>query len=279
MSNFVLSRRRATHTSGYIDVDLVPDPHAYVRRLDGQGRTAFWQAIKLQTYQLLELQSGASVLDVGCGTGDDARALAAIVGPNGQVIGVDRSKTMIAEARRRAEGVDLPVRFVRGNAEELDFPESTFDGCRVERVLQHVANPRQAIAEMVRVSRSGARIVSTDPDYGTMTILGAEAELTRRIVEQRCRHFSNGRVGRDLPGLFLEFRLQRVRVSVRTLATEEIDRATYGQLSKLAGRAEDAGVITATQAQSWLAQLSQAARESRFRYAINVFIVSGRRAC
>jgi SAM-dependent methyltransferase len=238
MSSNLLSPSVETNRSGFVDVDGSKDPIAYVRRLDEQGRSPFWHAIKLQSYQLLALEPGAAVLDVGCGTGNDALALAAIVGPTGQVVGIDCSTTMLAAANRRSQDGHLPVQFMFGNAEELDFPGSTFDGCRVERVLQHVAKPRRAIAEMVRVSRCGASIVAIDPDYGTLTILGAEPALTRRIVEHRCRHFANGRVGRDLPRLFLDSRLQRVRVSIRTLATGELDRATYGHLSKLASRAE-----------------------------------------
>ncbi len=46
----------------------------------------------------MHLVAGASVLEVGCGTGDDAIALAQIVGPSGQVTAIDRSQTMLQEA-------------------------------------------------------------------------------------------------------------------------------------------------------------------------------------
>jgi ubiquinone/menaquinone biosynthesis C-methylase UbiE len=95
-----------------------------VRRLDEQGRSPFWQAIKRQSYELLQLERGAAVLDVGCGTGNDALALAAIVGPTGRVVGIDCSTTMLEVANRRSQDGHLPVRFMLGNAEELDFPES-----------------------------------------------------------------------------------------------------------------------------------------------------------
>ena len=53
------------------------------------------------------MQEGHHILDVGCGTGDDVLALARIVGETGRVVGIDNSETMIAEARQRAEGLDL----------------------------------------------------------------------------------------------------------------------------------------------------------------------------
>src|SRR4051812_16620897 len=91
------------------DVDRAPDPQAFVRFLDGLRPSAAFRAYKNQTFSALELQPGDAVLDVGCGPGDDIFALAELVGANGRAVGVDRSETMITEARRRAHALGLPV--------------------------------------------------------------------------------------------------------------------------------------------------------------------------
>ena len=59
------------------------------------------QDYKRRTFALLGAKAGARLLDVGCGTGDDALAMARLVGPDGHVTGIDTSETMIAEARAR----------------------------------------------------------------------------------------------------------------------------------------------------------------------------------
>src|SRR5262249_50448086 len=56
---------------------------------------------KETSYALLQLRPGMTVLDLGCGVGDDARRLADLVQPGGSVIGVDARADMIAEARQR----------------------------------------------------------------------------------------------------------------------------------------------------------------------------------
>jgi len=145
--------------SGFSEVDHATDPTKYVRRVDAINGTSFWQAIKRRARDLLDVRHGARILDLGCGTGDEALELARLVGSAGRVVGVDRSQTMVAEARRRAAGKYLPVEYRLSDAQCLDFPDEWFDGCRCERVLQHLDDPRQAVAELVRVVRPDGRVV------------------------------------------------------------------------------------------------------------------------
>ncbi|MFW6074798.1 MAG: methyltransferase domain-containing protein, partial [Chloroflexota bacterium] len=113
------------------DVDASTDPAARVEYLDAVTRTA---AYKEETYRLLEIKPGDAVLDVGCGAGDDVRAMAEIVGQTGRAVGLDVSRTMIEAAKRRSEGSALPVEFVQASAYELPFEDDSFDASRIDRV-------------------------------------------------------------------------------------------------------------------------------------------------
>jgi len=146
--------------TGWANVDRTADPRAFVYHLDLRNARADYQARKRHTFALLEVQAGHHLLDVGCGTGEDVRALAHLVGHTGRVVGVDRSATLIAEACHRAAGLRLPVEYHVGDAQRLDFADHTFDDCRAERVFVHLDNPRQALAEMIRVAsgRSSLRL-------------------------------------------------------------------------------------------------------------------------
>ncbi len=114
-----------TTASGFDHVDASSDPEHFVRYLEYTTGIASLKALKLWSYRLLELPAGASVLDVGCGLGQDVQALAQLVGPGGRAVGVDSRATMIAEARQRAFGSGLLVEFVAGQAERLEFPDGT----------------------------------------------------------------------------------------------------------------------------------------------------------
>lgn len=95
---------RRDDRSEFADVDRATDPGHFVRLLDTFTAIDFIRAYKLRSYELLDVRERDHLLDLGCGNGDDALELARRVGPNGRVVGVDRSETIVPEARRRAEG-------------------------------------------------------------------------------------------------------------------------------------------------------------------------------
>jgi 2-polyprenyl-3-methyl-5-hydroxy-6-metoxy-1,4-benzoquinol methylase len=133
--------------------------------LDTLSAAEFAQAYKRQSFELLDVQEGDWVLDVGCGPGDDVRLLAQRVGRAGRVVGVDNDAAMVGEAYRRGADKTLPVAFHLCDVHHLAFDEDVFDRCRADRVFQHLEDPRQALAEIVRVARPGVRIVVIEPDW------------------------------------------------------------------------------------------------------------------
>ena len=96
------------------------------------------------------------VLDVGCGTGALAYALAPLVG---EVVGVDSSEEYLAVAREHAPP---GCTFVAGDAEALPFPYGDFDLVGCLRVLHHVRRPELVVGEIARVTRPGGRILLAD---------------------------------------------------------------------------------------------------------------------
>jgi ubiquinone/menaquinone biosynthesis C-methylase UbiE len=81
-----------------------PMTHArWVQYLDTLAQLDYMQAVKQTVMARLDLRAGDSVLDAGCGTGDDVRAMASWVGPMGRVVGLDIHEETLAETHRRAD--------------------------------------------------------------------------------------------------------------------------------------------------------------------------------
>jgi ubiquinone/menaquinone biosynthesis C-methylase UbiE len=104
----------------------------------------------------------ASVLDVGSGTGSVALAAAERL-PAAQVVGVDPSPAYVAYAKTRTP--DDRVRFLVGDACQLQFDERSFDAVLSCLVLNFLPDPERALAEMIRVTRPGAVIAAAVWDY------------------------------------------------------------------------------------------------------------------
>jgi SAM-dependent methyltransferase len=262
---------------GFEDVDRAADPGALVSYLDTVTTMEAVRAYKRQSFLRLGVREGQSVLDVGCGSGDDLRALAELVGPTGRVVGVESSAEMLARARERTRG--LPVDMRRGDAHQLDFPDNSFDGCRADRVFQHLADPRQAMRELVRVARPGARVAVVDPDWGTLVVAADDRALTRRIADYQCdRRVRNGWMGRGLLALARDCGLADLATDTATAIFTDLSLATeLLHLRKAADEAAAAGVISAADGAAWMTQLEQAAAAGRFFSALSVFGVSGRK--
>lgn len=106
-------------------------------------------------------------LDLCCGTGDLAFELAR---RGARVVGLDFSAAMLEVARTRAAGEPSrrPVRFVRGDAQRVPFPDNTFEIVTVGYGLRNLADWRKGLAEMWRVATPGGRLLVLDfgkPDH------------------------------------------------------------------------------------------------------------------
>lgn len=108
--------------------------------------------------------AGLRVLEVACGRGGFARELARA---GAVVTGCDFSHMAlsIAEQKSRSESERLDARFVQGDAQELPFASESFDIVVSCETIEHVPDARKALGEMYRVSRTGARLFLTTPNY------------------------------------------------------------------------------------------------------------------
>jgi demethylmenaquinone methyltransferase / 2-methoxy-6-polyprenyl-1,4-benzoquinol methylase len=107
---------------------------------------------------LAQIAPGARVLDVACGTGDLALELARRVGPGGEVVACDFSEQMLELARAKA--VDKPtVRVEWANALELPYRDDEFAAATVGFGARNFSDLQRGLSEMVRVVRSGGRVV------------------------------------------------------------------------------------------------------------------------
>jgi SAM-dependent methyltransferase len=106
----------------------------------------------------LKPQPGEALLDIGCGCGATSLALAAHVGPEGRVLGLDISEPMLATARRRAEGLAHPLAFEIADAQTADLGEAVFDALFSRFGVMFFAEPEAAFANLRRALKPEGRL-------------------------------------------------------------------------------------------------------------------------
>lgn len=116
--------------------------------------------------ELVNLQPGEAVLDVGCGTGAMALVAKEAVGETGRVSAIEPSLDMVAFARRKAARRKLVVDFRPGVIEHLDYPDQAFEALFCLIVMHHMPDETklEGIREMARVLKPGGRLLVVDSD-------------------------------------------------------------------------------------------------------------------
>lgn len=105
-------------------------------------------------------QPREQVLDLACGTGVVARAVAPLVGAQGSVVGVDVAPGLLAIARSLPAPTGASIAWLEGDAAALDLSDASFDLVICQQGLQFFAQREAALAEIVRVLRPGGRLVA-----------------------------------------------------------------------------------------------------------------------
>ena len=104
---------------------------------------------------------GQKILDLAGGTGDLAERLSRMVGPDGEVVIGDINKSMLNVGRERLldRGICGNVQYVQANAENLPFPDSSFDCVTIAFGLRNVTDKPRALESMYRVLKPGGRLL------------------------------------------------------------------------------------------------------------------------
>ncbi len=262
-------------TTQFPTLDRQTDPRFFIQYLDAGNALADIKRLKQVMIAQLELHDGVHLLDIGCGTGDDVRALAQEVGPRGRSVRVDASAMMIAEAQHRHMATGLSVAFMVGSAQHLAFADASFDRCRAERVLMHLDHPERALVEMVRVVRSGGKMVVFDMDWGMMFVDSPYQETTRTILQAFSDGMRHGWIGRSLPRLFQRAGLVEVTCVPHTVHLDYTfaHRLFDGHLTKV----QATGLVSADECTRWWQHLAQAEEAGQFHAGQLGFVVSGRK--
>ena len=226
-------------------LDYTPTALDFVTRRSLESHGAFF---------LPSLQPGMSVLDCGCGTGSITLGIAERVG-DGNVVGVDINEVQVELATRRAaEYGRRHVRFRRGSAYELPFPDASFDAVFSHALLEHLREPERALREFLRVVRPGGKVAVCVLDWGGSLYFPPWKKLSvalRVCNEIQNRGGGDTHFGRKLLGCMSDAGFVKLRAQARYENHERPETITEPIAALLDSHAETA---LAAATREWTAQ-------------------------
>jgi arsenite methyltransferase len=146
-------------------------------------------AQRLETIRQLNLSSGESVLDVGCGPGYLCESMGEIVGRHGAVVGIDVSSDLIALCNRRKASKWLS--YAIGDATKVNQADASFDVVVCTQVAEYVSDVDRVLSEAFRVLKPGGRTVFVVTDWDAVVWYSKNPDrmaLVMNLWEEHCAH-------------------------------------------------------------------------------------------
>lgn len=202
------------------------------------------------------LGPGARVLDLGSGAGDVAMVAARLVGPHGEVVGIERDAEAVASASTRVREAGIRnVRFEQGDAQTIDGVHGPFDAVVGRLVLMYLADPVATLKRAAALVRPGGLVCFEECDLTydwaqPMTPLWVQ--IRAWVLETLTRAKIPRRMGLTLPGAFLEAGLPPPELRLEAFLTADPESAAWAWANLVAGLAplvEKLGVAGAADVQ------------------------------
>ena len=195
---------------------------------------------------------GQRVLDLGSGVGDVSMLLARIVGPSGEVVGIERDSSSIARAEARAAAAGLlNVSFMQTDVSDISS-DKLFDAAVGRFILAFQPDPISVLRGVARLVRLGGVIAFQEPSWIPLLGLGSRLPLWSRVLhsihETSLRCEINPEMGPDLYHVFLEAGLPppAMHMEIPLGNNADFTRILCEVLVSLAPRAQTSGVSLET---------------------------------
>ncbi|MGH8825953.1 MAG: methyltransferase domain-containing protein [Jiangellaceae bacterium] len=249
---------------------FAPEIMAYLEAVASLPEIRAWRAI---ADELMAVVPGMRVLDAGCGLGEVARDLAAAVGLGGDVTAVDVSARMVDAARSRDAGAG--VTYEVADMTDLPYASGSFDRSRSERVLQHLADPDAALAELVRVTVADGIVCVLDSDWRSVAVDVDDPDLSGAVLAAMGAVSPQPDLGRTLRRRMVRAGLVDVEVRVHaiTYTAPSAAAAVYPFLNEQIP--PEAGIIPPELRDRWFAALRRAEAEGIFWMATLGYVACG----
>ena len=231
------------------------------------------------TLNRLSVKRGEQILDVGCGVGFLSYEIALQTGDSGRVSGIDQNSEMIRHANNRCESL-RNTEFSVANAEDLPFPEESFDAACCTQVLLYVNDVAQVLTGIRRVLKPAGRIIIVETDWRGVVLNSDYDSITRKIFSAWDAAVPSPNLPVRLGPLLVDNGFCNVDVEpIPILNTEYTpSQFSHGMMNWITRNALKKGVITKEQSQKWLDDLDKKGKSGNYLFCVNRFLFSAQLA-
>jgi len=230
---------------------------------------------RLQTLKALALNPGEHVVDVGCGTGFLISEMAAMVGEEGRLTGIDFSQDMLDVAIERCKALPQ-VQLQQGSAVDLPLDDAIFDAATCTQTLLYVPDVDKSIAELARVLKIGGRLAVVETDWNAAIVNSSDPEMTQKIFQSFQKPIPNANLPVKLSPMlraqgFGAINIEAIQIINTGNTSANFSRSTIKWASDMAVLEKD---ISRKEGDAWVADIEAKAKVGEYFFSVNRFLFS-----
>jgi arsenite methyltransferase len=223
----------------------------------------------------LNLQPDERILDIGSGHGLLVEDMAAVVGPNGSICGVDVSEAMISLSKKQCS--HLPqVELREGDATSLPYNNDEFDAAVSTQVYEYIEDIDTCLTELYRVLKPGGRALVLCTDWDTLIWNTEDLKRMQHVLTTFEAHCADPRLPRKISPKLRDAGFDITKRDVYTMLNPEYDENTYSHsvIDFIASYVSGKNDITAEETKAWVTELRNKGREGAYFFSLSRYIFS-----
>ncbi|WP_295800707.1 methyltransferase domain-containing protein [Mucilaginibacter sp.] len=231
--------------------------------------------LKEHSYTFFEKINSGTIIDLGCGAGNDVIELAKITGKDVKVIGIDHDPVMLKQAKEQSKEVSN-VDFILSEAYPLPFEDETISGIRTERVIQHLNNPEQVISEISRILKKDCPLVIIETDWSSLSFYTEFVEAQKKVNAYYTDvKINNGFAAAKLVSYLQQNNFRNIKFEIHPFITDSLKTANeLFRIEQMINEAAEKSYIAEQEGRAFYGALQKADDGNYFACAINLVVAT-----
>jgi len=231
--------------------------------------------LKEHSYTFFQKINSGTIIDLGCGAGNDVIELAKITGEGVKITGIDHDPVMLEEAKEQSEGISN-VDFILSEAYPLPFEDETISGLRTERVIQHLHNPEQVIGEVGRILKKDSPLVIIETDWSSLSFYTEFVDVQKKVNAYYTDvKINNGFAAAKLVSYLQQNNFRNIQFEIHPFVTDSLKTANdLFKIEQMITEAAEKGYIRKQESGAFADALQKADDGHYFACSVNLVIAS-----